>query len=177
MSSLYNGEPKINKDGNRVFCNNGIVLFSGLVLFMLFSAAYIMMDFYVQDTIIKEKMNVDVELKLYAIGYASTYLVILLSTYLLVIYFTHKVTVTKNCIIKQKMFSTKTIMLFDVKKVTYLPCIGILFVGSDTKILFGAATNGINPYLGFVGANIPKERYEKSFVKFKKDAYKMTLYY
>ena len=157
--NMYTKKPKINEDGDIEFRKNGLLLFCGLTLFILFFLCSMFMDYYVSEIIKEEKINVNMTQRLYIIGYSITTFFTLLGLYQIIIYYKHILIVCENSITQEKMFSIKTIMLHDIETIKYSPNRGIVIISLDTKIAFGALTNGLVEFVRFIESNIPKSKY------------------
>ncbi len=168
LVGMYNKKPKINENNDMVFIKSGFILFSGVILILIFSLCTIFMDDYVVDIMKENSINSNMSDTLYICGYSLTALFILIGIKLVIMFFSHKIIVSKDAITSKKMFSTRTIKLSNLEAVTFSNAKGLVFKGDNTKVVFGNFTIGLIEILKFIDENIPKCKCETAIVKAKK---------
>lgn len=165
---MYKKKPKINEKGDMVFKKSGLLLFCGLLLFIIFAACIPFMDYYVPEIIKENHMSLDMTGKLYLAGYGITGLFTLIGLRLIIIYFTHKIIMSNEEITAKVTFSTKSIKVAEIEEILFSNGKGLIFRDKYTKIVFGNFSIGLIEALKFIEKNVPKEKYEIAVNKAKK---------
>lgn len=155
-------KPSINENGDRIFGNSKTCLTLGIFFTLLFSLCIIMMNNFVTQYIEEEHIAAHMAWKVYACGYGTAILFTLIGLKLLLIYFFHIVIINNDTITAKKLFSTRTIKLNTIEKVTYSEIMGYTFKSRDTKVSTGFFTTGLVWLTDFVVENIPKHMSEKA---------------
>ena len=166
--NMYNKKPKIDKNGDMVFEKNGILLFSGIVLVLIFSACIFCMNYFVPEIMIENNIDKSMTNNLYIFGYSLVTLFILLGMKLIIMFFKHKIIISNDEIISKKLFSEKSIKLYNIEEITFSNRSGLVFKSLDSKIFFGNFTNGLIETLKFIEENIAKHKCEQAIAKAKK---------
>lgn len=168
IKNLFMEKPKLNENGDFIYSKSGLILFSGLALFFIFSLCTVFMDYYVPEIIKESNLDISMMKPLYITGYSIEAFFILLGLWQILIYAKYEIIVNKESISQRNIFSTKTIMLHDIEIVKYSYSRVFVFKSSDSKIAFGMYTKGIIEFIYFVDGNIPKYKTEKAIIKAEK---------
>ena len=168
IKNMYIKKPKIDENGNMVFNKSGMFLFIGILFVSIFSLCTLFMDYYVPEIIKENNLSIDMTGSLYIAGYSLTALFTIIGLEFIIMYFKHKIIISKDEIIAQKMLSKKVIKISDIEKVTFSNGRGLIFRDRYTKIAFGNFTIGLIEVLKFVEKNVPKEKCETAIQKAKK---------
>lgn len=166
--NMYNKKPETNENGDMIFRKNGFLLFSGILLVLIFSLCILCMDFFVSEIMQENNINMNMKDTLYIGGYSLIALFILLGMRLIIVFFKHEIIISRGVITSKNMFSTKTINLSDIEKITFSNRSGLVFKSLDSKIVFGNFTNGLIETLKFINENIPMHKCEQAIFKAKK---------
>lgn len=165
--NMYTKKPKIDENGDKVFKKNGLLLFCGILLVLIFSLCALFMNYYVSEIMKENNINSNMTGTIYICGYSLTALFILIGMKLIIMFFKYKIIISKDMITSKKMFSTKTIKLLDIEIITFSNSKGLVFKGDNTKIVFGNFTIGLIEMLKFIAENIPKHNCETALIKAK----------
>lgn len=164
---MYNKKPETNENNGRVFKKSKILLFSGIILILIFSLCAIFMDYYVTEIMKENNIDSGMYDTLHICGYFLAALLILIGIKLVIAFLFHKIIIYEDSITSEKMFSSKSIKLYDIDKITFSNAKGLIFRGNNSKISFGNFTIGLIEMLKFTQENLPKDKCDKAIIKAK----------
>ena len=96
--NMYNKKPEIHENGDMIFRKNGLLLFSGILLVLIFSLCIFCMDSFVSEIMQENNINRNMTDTFYIGGYALIALFILLGMRLIIIFFKHEIIISKYII-------------------------------------------------------------------------------
>lgn len=165
---MYTRKPEINENNEMVFKKSKFILFAAILIIANCSIIAI----FLNDLIIQimNESNIDNNMvdTLYICGYSLMALFILFGIKLVIMFFFHEIIVSKEAITSKKMFSIRTIKVFNIETVTFSNAKGLVFEGDNTKVTFAKFTTGLTEILKFLDENIPKSKCETAIAKAEK---------
>lgn len=167
LVNMYKKKPEVNENNDRVFKKNGILMFSGIILILIFSLCAFFVNYYVTEIMKENNIDSSMSNTLHICGYFLTALFILIGIRLVIMFLFHKIIISEDSITSKKMFSSKSIKLCDIDKITFSNAKGLIFRGNNSKISFGNFTNGLIEMLKFTQENISEDKCENAILKAK----------